>query len=162
MADISRRQLFTGAAGLAVAGGLAACSSSSSPSTSPTQAAAKPKRGGKFRLGVTGGGAKDIIDGQTIITKPDQARLVTAWETLLIYDDNYKLGTDGLAEEVTQDNPEAVDDPARAGHRVQQRQDARPTTSSTRSSASRPRRTASSAAPPWPPSTSRASRRWTS
>ena len=105
MADISRRQLFTGAAGLAVAGGLAACSSSSSPSTSPTQAAGQPKRGGNFRLGVTGGGAKDIMDGQNIITKPDQARLVTAFETLLLFDENYQLTTNGLAESVTQDNP---------------------------------------------------------
>jgi peptide/nickel transport system substrate-binding protein len=107
MADISRRQLFAGAAGLAVVGGLAACGSSgsSSPSTSPTQAAGQPKRGGNFRLGVTGGGSKDIMDGQNIITKPDQARLVTAFETLLLFDDNYQLTSNGLAESVTQDNP---------------------------------------------------------
>jgi peptide/nickel transport system substrate-binding protein len=105
MADISRRQLFTGAAGLAAAGGLAACGSSSSPSTSPTQPAGQPKRGGSFRLGVTGGGSKDIMDGQNIITKPDQARLVTAFETLLLFDDNYQLTSNGLAESVTQDNP---------------------------------------------------------
>src|SRR5882724_8405275 len=106
MADISRRQLFAGAAGLAVAGGLAACGSSgSSPSTSPTQPAGRPKRGGNFRLGVTGGGSKDIMDGQNIITKPDQARLVTAFETLLLFDDNYQLTSNGLAESVTQDNP---------------------------------------------------------
>jgi peptide/nickel transport system substrate-binding protein len=106
MADISRRQLLAGAGGLAVAGGLAACGSSgSSPSTSPTQPAGQPKRGGNFRLGVTGGGAKDIMDGQNIITKPDQARLVTAFETLLLFDDNYQLTSNGLAESVTQDNP---------------------------------------------------------
>jgi peptide/nickel transport system substrate-binding protein len=107
MADISRRQLFAGAAGLAVVGGLAACGSSgsSSPSTGPTQAAGQPKRGGNFRLGVTGGGSKDIMDGQNIITKPDQARLVTAFETLLLFDDNYQLTSNGLAESVTQDNP---------------------------------------------------------
>jgi len=105
MADISRRQLFAGAAGLAVAGGLAACGSGgSSPSTSPAQPAGQPKRGGNFRLGVTGGGSKDIMDGQNIITKPDQARLVTAFETLLLFDDNYKLTTNGLAESVTADN----------------------------------------------------------
>jgi peptide/nickel transport system substrate-binding protein len=106
MADLSRRQLFAGAAGLAVAGSLAACgSSNSSPSTSPTQPAGQPKRGGNFRLGVTGGGSKDIMDGQNIITKPDQARLMTAFETLLLFDDNYQLTTNGLAESVTQDNP---------------------------------------------------------
>ncbi len=107
MVDLSRRQLFAGAAGVALTGSLAACGSSgsSSPSTSPTQAAGQPKRGGNFRLGVTGGGSKDIMDGQNIITKPDQARLVTAFETLLLFDDNYQLTGNGLAESVTQDNP---------------------------------------------------------
>jgi peptide/nickel transport system substrate-binding protein len=107
MADISRRQLLTGAGGLAVVGGLAACGSSkgTSASTSPTAPAGTPKRGGNFRLGVTGGGSKDIMDGQNIITKPDQARLVTAFETLLLFDDNYQLTSNGLAESVTQDNP---------------------------------------------------------
>src|SRR5215471_2193510 len=110
MTDVSRRQLFIGAAGLAAAGGLAAAcgSSSSTPSTgSATGAAGAPKRGGNFRLGVTGGGSKDIMDGQNIITKPDQARLMTAFETLLLFDENYQLTTNGLAESVTvtPDNP---------------------------------------------------------
>jgi peptide/nickel transport system substrate-binding protein len=110
MTDVSRRQFFTGAAGVAVLGGLAAaCGSSSSgstsTSTSPTTAAGTPKAGGNFRLGVTGGGSKDIMDGQNIITKPDQARLVTAFETLLEYDENYQLQETGLAQHVTQDNP---------------------------------------------------------
>src|SRR5690242_20910804 len=108
MTDVSRRQLLIGAAGLAAAGGLAAAcgSSSSTPSTgSATGAAGAPKRGGNFRLGVTGGGSKDIMDGQNIITKPDQARLMTAFETLLVFDDDYQLKTDGLAESVDADNP---------------------------------------------------------
>jgi peptide/nickel transport system substrate-binding protein len=108
MTDVSRRQLLIGAAGLAAAGGLAAAcgSSSSTPSTgSATGAAGTPKRGGNFRLGVTGGGAKDIMDGQNIITKPDQARLMTAFETLLLFNENYQLTNNGLAESVTQDNP---------------------------------------------------------
>jgi peptide/nickel transport system substrate-binding protein len=45
------------------------------------------------------------MDGQNIITKPDQARLMTAFETLLLFDDNYQLTTDGLAESVTAENP---------------------------------------------------------
>jgi peptide/nickel transport system substrate-binding protein len=108
MTDVSRRQLLTGTVGLAAVGGLAAAcgTSSSSPGTiSATAAAGTPKRGGNFRLGVTGGGSKDIMDGQNIITKPDQARLVTAFETLLLFDENYQLTTNGLAESVTQDNP---------------------------------------------------------
>src|SRR5262252_3209714 len=108
MTDVSRRQLLAGAAGLVTVGGLAAAcgSSSSSPSTgAATGAPGTPKRGGNFRLGVTGGGSKDIMDGQNIITKPDQARLMTAFETLLLFDENYQLTTNGLAESVTQDNP---------------------------------------------------------
>ena len=109
MTDVSRRQLLAGAAGLAAVGGLAAAcgsgSSSSGTSSSSTAAAGTPKRGGNFRLGVTGGGSKDIMDGQNIITKPDQARLMTAFETLLLFNENYQLTTNGLAESVTQDNP---------------------------------------------------------
>jgi len=108
MTDVSRRQLLLGAAGLAAVGGLtAACgSSSSTPSAGATTGAAgAPKRGGNFRLGVTGGGSKDIMDGQNIITKPDQARLMSAFETLLLFDENYQLTNNGLAESVTQDSP---------------------------------------------------------
>jgi len=100
---ISRRQLFVGAGGVALAGTLAACGGESpSPSGSST---GPPKRGGNFRLGVTGGGSKDLFDGQNIVTKPDQARLVSAFETLLTFDDDYQLQTDGLAESVEADNP---------------------------------------------------------
>jgi peptide/nickel transport system substrate-binding protein len=47
-----------------------------------------------------------MMDGQNIVTKPDQARLVTAFETLLEFDDNYQLKTTGLAESVEADNPQ--------------------------------------------------------
>jgi peptide/nickel transport system substrate-binding protein len=105
MTNLSRRQLFAGAAGLAATGGLAAaCGKSSSPGSSTGDTPLKPKRGGDFRLGVTGGGSKDIFDGQNIITKPDQARLMSAFETLLAFDDNYQLTTEGLAESYTQDS----------------------------------------------------------
>jgi peptide/nickel transport system substrate-binding protein len=104
--EMTRRQLLVGmgmlAAGMSMASVLAACGTTSSPG--PT--GSTPKRGGNFRLGVTGGGAKDIIDGQNIVTKPDQARLVAGFETLLVYDENYNLTTDGLAESVTQDQPD--------------------------------------------------------
>src|SRR5207245_9262283 len=109
---LSRRQLLLGAGGLVLAGTLAGCGSSGSASTGGGGGSAgTPKAGGNFRLGVTGGGSKDIIDGQSIITKPDQARLVAGFETLLVYDSPYRLpsagGTPaGLAEEVTQDLPD--------------------------------------------------------
>jgi peptide/nickel transport system substrate-binding protein len=63
--------------------------------------AAAPKRGGTFRLGVSGGSAKDFVDGQNIVTRPDQARITTAWEQLVEFDPNYRLKFTGLAEEIT-------------------------------------------------------------
>src|SRR5262249_14449980 len=108
MTDVSRRQLLAGAAGFAAGGGLAAACRSSFPSPSTGAAprpARAPKPGRDLRLGVTGGGSKDIMDGQNIITKPDQARLMTAFETLLLFNENYQLTNNGLAESVTQDNP---------------------------------------------------------
>ncbi|HSS54933.1 MAG TPA: ABC transporter substrate-binding protein, partial [Gaiellales bacterium] len=104
--SLSRRELLVGAGAVVLGGSLAACgSSSSSSSSSGGGASGTPKRGGNFRLAVTGGGAKDIMDGQTIITKPDQARLMTAFETLLVFDTNYQLQTH-LAQEVTQNKPD--------------------------------------------------------
>jgi peptide/nickel transport system substrate-binding protein len=103
---LSRRTLLAAAGGSAMALGLAACggddnSGGGGTSTDSTGGASgTPKAGGEFRLGVTGGGNKDIMDGQNIITKPDQARLVSAFETLLVFDENYQLQTDGLAESV--------------------------------------------------------------
>ena len=96
---LSRRELLAATGGVVVAGSLAGSAGTAfARSTAP-----RAKKGGVFRLGVTGGGAKDFIDGQSITTKPDQARLTSGWETLLSYDSNYKLGTDALAEEATQD-----------------------------------------------------------
>src|SRR2546430_15341173 len=62
--------------------------------------AATPKRGGTFRIGVSGGSTKDFIDGQNIVTRPDQARIVTGWETLVIFDSKFKLAFNGLAESI--------------------------------------------------------------
>jgi peptide/nickel transport system substrate-binding protein len=108
---VSRRNLLMGAGGVVMASTLAACGGNSpaapggTATSGSTDAAAKPVRGGNFRLGVTGGGSKDMFDGQNIVTKPDQARLVTAFETLLEFDDNYQLQSTGLAESVEADNP---------------------------------------------------------
>jgi peptide/nickel transport system substrate-binding protein len=103
----SRRGLVMGAGGVVAASTLAACGSGSAPAPSggDTGAAGAPKKGGDFRLGVTGGGSKDMMDGQNIVTKPDQARLVSAFETLLEFDDDYQLQQTGLAESVEADNP---------------------------------------------------------
>ena len=116
--SLSRRELLVGAGGVLLAGGLAACgggSSSSSPSGGASTPAGTPKKGGNFRLGVTGGGASDIIDGQSIVTKPDQTRLIGSWETLLTYNEDYVLGTEGLAQEVDSSVPGQVDVRLRSG-----------------------------------------------
>jgi peptide/nickel transport system substrate-binding protein len=100
----NRRRLLAVAGGAAVAGTLAACNGRGAASSSGDTARA-PRRGGNFRLAVTGGGSGDLIDAQKIIAKPDQARLMTAFETLLEYDENFVRRETGLAERVTQDSP---------------------------------------------------------
>ena len=90
----SRRTLFLGAGTAAMLGGARGMrrQRQSSPSAGGSSAAGHAEEAAaNFRLGVTGGGAKDIFDGQNIITKPDQARLVSAFETLLTFDDEYQL-----------------------------------------------------------------------
>jgi peptide/nickel transport system substrate-binding protein len=53
-----------------------------------------------LRLGVVGS-TNDLIDGQYIVNKPDQARLVAGWETLVNYDADFNISYEhGLAEEV--------------------------------------------------------------
>ena len=95
---ISREELLKRAAvaGLAIAGagGLARSATAAIDNS-------LPKRGGTLRLGVPGGSAKDIIDGQYIVTTPDIARLMTGWETLVVNDAQFKLKFDGLASEIS-------------------------------------------------------------
>lgn len=93
---LTREQLLRRAA----VGGVLIASSGALAGAADAALRAAPKRGGNFRLGVSGGSAKDIIDGQDIITQPDQARLVAGWETLVTFDSNFKLGFNGLAEEL--------------------------------------------------------------
>jgi peptide/nickel transport system substrate-binding protein len=83
------------------AGGAAILASGALASAADAAMRAGPKRGGTFRIGVSGGSAKDFIDGQNIVTRPDQARIVTGWETLVVFDPKFKLKFDGLAEEVS-------------------------------------------------------------
>lgn len=117
-----RRQVIIGAAGAGAAGVLAACSSdsSSSPATTgapgttaggaettavpsgtdapTTTAAATGKQGGTLRVGVVGS-TNDIIDGQYIVARADQARMVTGWEPIANYDDDFNIAYNhGLAE----------------------------------------------------------------
>jgi len=56
------RSTVLGAAALAGSGLLEACSSSTSPSTSPGGNASAPKKGGNLRVGLTGGGSSDTLN----------------------------------------------------------------------------------------------------
>lgn len=99
--EMSRRGVLAGGGGLGLGALLAACGSGGSSSTSTAGSTAAAKTGGTFRLAVAGSGSKDIIDGQNIVGKADQARIVAGWETLLTFDRDYQISDDGLAEEVT-------------------------------------------------------------
>jgi peptide/nickel transport system substrate-binding protein len=101
---LSRRQLLIGGgsaaamtallAGQARAGGLGALPATRvGPGTTPVT-------GGTLRVGLVGS-TNDIIDGQYIVAKADQARLVAGWETLVGYDEEFNLSYEhALAEEI--------------------------------------------------------------
>src|SRR5258708_40153523 len=80
--SLTRRQLLIGmgmlAAGASMASVLAACGTSSS-----SNGGGVPKRGGNFRLGVTGGGAQGNMGGPEHLTQPHQARARPAYEKFL-------------------------------------------------------------------------------
>jgi peptide/nickel transport system substrate-binding protein len=59
------------------------------PGTTAASAGAG-KTGGTLRVGVVGS-TNDLIDGQYIVAKPDQARLVLGWEPLVSYDADFKI-----------------------------------------------------------------------
>lgn len=62
--------------------------------------AGSPQKGGTLRVGVVGS-TNDIMDGQYIVARADQARLVSSWESLANYDDDFNLSYEhGLAEEI--------------------------------------------------------------
>jgi peptide/nickel transport system substrate-binding protein len=95
----SRRQ-FLGAAGLAVGAGGLLLTGCSSGSAQPTPAGGRPKRGGTLRLGTTGGGSSENIDGDAAGLNPDFARVSQLYEALLEVDAN-NVPHLALAEEVS-------------------------------------------------------------
>ncbi len=103
-APISRRGLLAGGAGAAAAGLLAAACGGPGGTGAPPSPGGRPRRGGDFRVGVAGGSPSDLFDGQNFLSQPDEARIVSMFEPLLIFDDDYQLRP-WLAEEVTMENP---------------------------------------------------------
>lgn len=78
--------------------GLVASAGSLGPLTEAAFARVQAKRGGTFRIAVSGG-STDFIDGQHIVAKSDIARLMTGWEGLAYFDESYKVKLN-LAEEM--------------------------------------------------------------
>jgi peptide/nickel transport system substrate-binding protein len=105
IAAISRRSVLrAGAAGGLLLGGglLAACGPGAS--TAGTSASgipsAKPKYGGRLRVGLTGGTSTDTIDAQLLTNFLDQARLLQLYNAPVELDNNAQLKL-SLAEELT-------------------------------------------------------------
>ena len=123
---VNRRQLILGAGAAALFGGLAGCGGDDDDEVATDTSGGAARRryvgrpagttagtsagtaapagegvpGGTFRLGLVGS-TNDIIDGQYIVAKGDQARLVAGWETLVNYDDQFNISYEhGLAEEI--------------------------------------------------------------
>jgi peptide/nickel transport system substrate-binding protein len=95
---ITRRDVLKGAGAFVITAGLV--SGMPNMAVAATKKPAKAKKGGKLRVGVVGS-TNDIIDGQKIVAKADQARLVAGFETLLAFDENFKAtNTYGLAQSV--------------------------------------------------------------
>ena len=100
-----RAATTTGAAATTTGGGTETTAGGSTETTTggtteTTAAAGDVKRGGTLRVGLVGS-TNDIIDGQYIVTKADQARLVLGWEGLVHYDSDFNLSYEhALAESI--------------------------------------------------------------
>jgi peptide/nickel transport system substrate-binding protein len=106
---LSRRALLkAGVAGgvlLGAGGALAACGSSSTSTTTTATTATTtppsgPRRGGRLRVGLTGGASSDTVDAQLLTNFLDQARLLQLYDAPVILNTNAQLQL-SLAEELT-------------------------------------------------------------
>jgi len=103
---LDRRQFLRGIAATGVVAGaggfLTACSGSSASTSTGGQssAAAKPKRGGDLKVGLTGGGPTDTVDPHKGITYLDSSRLQSLYSPLVQLDANAELEY-MLAESIT-------------------------------------------------------------
>ncbi len=74
--------------------------------TTATTAAGAGKKGGTLRVGVVGS-TNDLMDGQYIVARADQARMVTGWESIANYDDDFNIAyNNSLAEEIEAKAPD--------------------------------------------------------
>ncbi|MFM8653051.1 MAG: twin-arginine translocation signal domain-containing protein, partial [Acidimicrobiaceae bacterium] len=80
---LSRRHFIQGVSSAALAAGIF-----SSSALNAWAASAPGKKGGTLKVGVVGG-ANDLFDANYIVAKADQARLMSTFETLLTFDENF-------------------------------------------------------------------------
>ena len=102
-AALGRRQFLRGVAAtgaLAGTGGFLTACSGSSTSSNTVGTAAKPKRGGDLKVGLTGGGPTDTVDPHKGITYLDSSRLQSLYSPLVQLDANAELEY-MLAESIT-------------------------------------------------------------
>jgi len=65
-----------------------------------TTSGGTPTSGGTLRVGLVGS-TNDLIDGQYIVAKADQARLVSGWDPVVNYDTDFNISYEhSLAEEI--------------------------------------------------------------
>jgi peptide/nickel transport system substrate-binding protein len=68
--------------------------------TTTSSAAAKPKKGGTLKAGLSGGGPTDTVDGQKGVDNVDFSRIVSLYDALVVWDLNakpkYSLATEIL------------------------------------------------------------------
>lgn len=85
----------------AAPGATSAPAATAVPATAvPQPAAGTPQSGGTLRVGVVGS-TNDLMDGQYLVSRADQVRLVSSWESLANYDDDFNISYEhGLAEEI--------------------------------------------------------------
>lgn len=97
-----RFRLFAAAASVAAIATLAACSSGGKPADPGSDPASQgdPKPGGTLRVGIVGGSAKDSLDAHSPVTHPDQARVISLYDTLATYDVEHQVEM-SLADTIT-------------------------------------------------------------
>ncbi|HET7305367.1 MAG TPA: ABC transporter substrate-binding protein [Segeticoccus sp.] len=106
--QLSRRQLLRtagGGAALLAAGALTGCGTAAIPGAQAAPGAGGSK-GGRLRVGIVGGSAKDTLDAHAPVTHPDEARAINLYDTLLEFDHDYRIQP-ALAESV-ESNQEAT------------------------------------------------------
>jgi peptide/nickel transport system substrate-binding protein len=99
---LSRRyRLMAAVAFTAAVATVTACSSGATPADPDADTAqGAPKPGGTLRVGIVGGSAKDTLDAHAPVTHPDQARVISLYDTLATYDVEHEVEM-SLADSIT-------------------------------------------------------------